>query len=199
MFIRPPNTCLQYLEGTTGRIETFNYQNAGENHLANQKFVPPQRSKLCMALNTIAAILKRTTAWWLYIRVSIPVCSYAVCIRAEEGFCCIQYMVCPDEAATVAPQPGFSISSMVDGTALTDDDCLTLDYISINDSCTYTSTIWANVCNTTKLVILLFSWDVSLTDLYCGRCPVQQLLRRISRHCHAGGKWSHLWYVEYYP
>ncbi len=38
---RPPNTCLQFLEGITGRIESFNFNNptaANQQHLADQKW-----------------------------------------------------------------------------------------------------------------------------------------------------------------
>lgn len=33
----PPDTCLQYHTGLMGRIETFNYQATGDNHLNNQQ------------------------------------------------------------------------------------------------------------------------------------------------------------------
>ena len=35
---KPPSGCLQYFTGTTGRIETFNFQNSGTpQHLHDQK------------------------------------------------------------------------------------------------------------------------------------------------------------------
>jgi len=84
----PPDTCLQYHTGLTGRITTFNYNAAGDNHLNNQV--------------------------------------YSVCIRPEAGFCCINYMVCAGEAM------GFSLDP-VKATDV-DDNCLTVDYISIPES-----------------------------------------------------------------
>ncbi|XP_059083097.1 uncharacterized protein LOC131880461 [Tigriopus californicus] len=35
---RPPEGCLQYHTGLTGRMETFNYQDDNDNHLANQEY-----------------------------------------------------------------------------------------------------------------------------------------------------------------
>ena len=34
---RPPDGCLQYAAGLTGRIETFNWANNGETHLPDQE------------------------------------------------------------------------------------------------------------------------------------------------------------------
>jgi len=39
-----PENCLQYLTAATGTFETFNYQNAGGNHLANQDYCTCIRS-----------------------------------------------------------------------------------------------------------------------------------------------------------
>merc|ERR1711997_805055 len=36
--VRPPEGCLQYHTGTTGTIKTFNFANADEVHLANQRY-----------------------------------------------------------------------------------------------------------------------------------------------------------------
>ena len=36
---RPPDCCLQYNTGLTGRITTFNYAATGDNHLASQRLV----------------------------------------------------------------------------------------------------------------------------------------------------------------
>ncbi len=33
----PPETCLQYMTGLTGRIETFNFRSTTDNHLNNQE------------------------------------------------------------------------------------------------------------------------------------------------------------------
>ncbi len=82
-FSRPPNTCLQYQTGLTGRIETFNFANTNENHLNNQKYVRKAKMSCWKDKNkgtTICCVLH-----FLY--------SYAVCIRAESGFCCVQYQV----------------------------------------------------------------------------------------------------------
>ncbi len=35
---RPPNGCLQYHTGLTGRITTFNFTPAASNHLNNQEY-----------------------------------------------------------------------------------------------------------------------------------------------------------------
>jgi len=56
---RPDSGCLQYHQGLTGRIETFNFANsATQSHLASQ--------------------------------------NYNICIRQEQGYCCVQYTVCSD-------------------------------------------------------------------------------------------------------
>jgi len=57
---RPDSGCLQYHQGLTGRIETFNFANtAVQSHLRNQ--------------------------------------NYNICIRQEQGYCCVQYSVCTDD------------------------------------------------------------------------------------------------------
>ncbi len=58
-----------------------------------------------------------------------------MCIRAEEGYCCIEYMVCPDQVDATAGnvQPGFSLDPTLT-TGATDDDCLTHDYVGIDMS-----------------------------------------------------------------
>jgi len=85
----PPDGCLQYQEGLTGRIETFNFASTTSTHLKDQ--------------------------------------SYAVCIRRESGYCCVQYQVCSDADS-------FNIDSVTaNKVAKVDTDC-TLDYITIETS-----------------------------------------------------------------
>merc|ERR1712050_19921 len=88
----PPDGCLQYQEGLTGRLETFNFASTTSSHLLSQ--------------------------------------SYAVCIRREAGYCCVQYQVCADDNS-------FNIDSTVTGgdfgKAKVDIEC-TLDYITIETS-----------------------------------------------------------------
>ena len=49
---------------------------------------------------------------------------YTVCIRQEDGYCCVQFMPCADEAPG-----GFELDGGTMGNA--DDDCQGLDYIGI--------------------------------------------------------------------
>jgi len=103
----PPDGCLQYQEGLTGRIETFNFPDTTSGHLADQ--------------------------------------SYAVCIRREAGYCCVQYQVCADPNS-------FTIDSLVANVmAKVDTDC-TEDYIGIETSTTG--------CQ---------SGGATFTSKYCGR------------------------------
>ena len=58
---------------------------------------------------------------------------YSVCIRPEEGFCCVEYQVCPDEAM------GFTFDTLAANTnSKQDDACITstnsADYITIAES-----------------------------------------------------------------
>ncbi len=52
-----------------------------------------------------------------------------MCVRPEDGTCCIQYMVCPDQAASLA----WSINPEPATMAMTNDMC-TLDYVGIDAS-----------------------------------------------------------------
>jgi hypothetical protein len=48
---RPPDTCLQYLTGLTGRITTFNYASTTDNHLNNQVYsvcIRPEAGFCCI-------------------------------------------------------------------------------------------------------------------------------------------------------
>lgn len=85
----PPDGCLQYQEGLTGRIETFNFPSTTSSHLADQ--------------------------------------SYAVCIRREAGYCCVQYQLCADPNS-------FAIDNLAaNQVGKVDTDC-TKDYIGIETS-----------------------------------------------------------------
>jgi len=54
---------------------------------------------------------------------------YSICIRAEEGFCCVQYQVC--QGVMMA----FSLSPKVADTMATiDSNCLTTDFVTISQS-----------------------------------------------------------------
>jgi len=55
---------------------------------------------------------------------------YSICIRAEEGFCCVQYQVCSD-----VTDP-FSLAPKVEGESKSniDSNCNTLDFIIISQS-----------------------------------------------------------------
>jgi len=107
----PPDGCLQYHVGTTGRIKTFNFDEstaASYQHLASQQ--------------------------------------YSVCIRQEQGHCCVSYVLCQDETKA------WSIDLTADGTPTgkTGDDC-TGDYIGISgasDVCTPQSgrTLTSRIC-----------------------------------------------------
>ncbi len=56
---------------------------------------------------------------------------YSICIRQAEGFCCIQYTVCPDVATQgINAQNGMTIGANAIAMALSDDEC-TEDYIGI--------------------------------------------------------------------
>ena len=50
---------------------------------------------------------------------------YSICIRAEAGFCCVQYTVCQD-----VDNP-FSLDTTMT-MAMVDDACLTVDYVGIS-------------------------------------------------------------------
>lgn len=50
---------------------------------------------------------------------------YAICIRQELGYCCVEYTVCPDDDAL-----GFTLG-VVDVMAKLEMDCATLDYVGI--------------------------------------------------------------------
>eukprot|EP00095_Tigriopus_kingsejongensis_P012199 maker-scaffold1149_size94623-snap-gene-0.17 protein:Tk12199 transcript:maker-scaffold1149_size94623-snap-gene-0.17-mRNA-1 annotation:"hypothetical protein EAG_02482" len=50
---------------------------------------------------------------------------YSICIRQEEGMCCIEYQACSDDNS-------FSINGMATDAAIQDTNCLTLDYIGID-------------------------------------------------------------------
>ncbi len=56
--------------------------------------------------------------------------SYEICIRPEAGFCCVQYSVCADQAAANAMSLDPALT-----TAMTDNACLTVDHVSIPESC----------------------------------------------------------------
>jgi len=84
----PPDGCLQWHTGLTGRFTTFNFLDTADNHLPNQ--------------------------------------DYSVCIRQEEGFCCVQYTVCADAMS-------WTLDTVIAGVAETDSRCET-DYIAIPGS-----------------------------------------------------------------
>jgi hypothetical protein len=56
-----------------------------------------------------------------------------VCIRQEEGFCCVQFQVCADQSTPTAginANPGFSLDETNAG-VMYDSICNTFDYIAI--------------------------------------------------------------------
>lgn len=88
--LRPPSGCLQYLIGSKGTLETFNF--AGNNgHLINQ--------------------------------------NYGICIRQEQGFCCVQYYTCDVDNSFSLDTNG----NLIAGMSLVDTQC-SKDYINIEGS-----------------------------------------------------------------
>ncbi len=67
---------------------------------------------------------------------------YSICIRQEEGMCCVQYMICPDQldpiTATTNITTGWSFDTVNQGKAKQDGGCdsttNSIDYISISES-----------------------------------------------------------------
>ena len=51
---------------------------------------------------------------------------YSVCIRQEEGYCCVQYMLCSEN-----PNRSFGIDNNAAGAALALQDACSQDYIGI--------------------------------------------------------------------
>ncbi len=67
-------------------------------------------------------------------------CRYSICVRQEDGFCCVEYQVCPDQRGTLPGglPSGFSFdgtqaNSRVDTNCRKADN--SLDFISIPASC----------------------------------------------------------------
>ena len=69
------------------------------------------------------AILKRLTESPNLVNKSWHLYSYSVCIRKQEGFCCVQYQACADQANS------FTLDTL--NTAQSNDELCTDDYISI--------------------------------------------------------------------
>ena len=91
------------------------------------------------------------------LKLSFP-SRYSQCIRAEEGYCCIQYQVCSDFPQTViagiAYSPGFSLdTSLGAGPMAKQDTECSLDYVIISDS--------QNMCTQGTN-------NLATTDRYCG-------------------------------
>ena len=78
--------------------------------------------------NHVVDWANQTLFLWVFIILISSIHSYNVCIRPEDGFCCIQYQVCSDTGS-------FSLSSIqkpdaADAKALAESSC-TSDYIDI--------------------------------------------------------------------
>ena len=85
---------------------------------------------------------------WIRIMNSCQIFRYSVCIRQEQGFCCVQYQVCPDIAVNMG---AFALGAAAAG-AQTDNAC-NEDYLGITGS--------ANSC-------IQQANNAMLTDRYCG-------------------------------
>ncbi len=67
----------------------------------------------------------------LVLLTKILLLSYAVCIRPEQGFCCVMYSLCPDQPEADA----FSLDNEATAAdVMNDDNCLTFDHITIPES-----------------------------------------------------------------
>ena len=87
MYFSPDNGCLQYHTGITGRFETFNYPATSESHLPSQQLV-------------VIFFVTFLRIWMKHYIITPAECGivhvyfrYSVCIRQEEGYCCVQYVV----------------------------------------------------------------------------------------------------------
>merc|ERR1712110_1057886 len=101
---KQPEGCLQYHTATSGRFETFNWP----------------------ATNNAADATGATSRGHLANQ------DYSVCIRQNEGFCCVQYQVCSD-ASTADAMSIFRPMGDDGAAALVDSSC-DRDYIGIAGS-----------------------------------------------------------------
>ncbi len=90
---RPPEGCMQYHTGLTGRITTFNFDQAtstSQQHLRTQE--------------------------------------YSICIRPEEGYCCVQYTPCTDERSWTIDLNNAAVANLATET----NTLCTEDYVGIS-------------------------------------------------------------------
>merc|ERR1711981_1340771 len=83
--VRPPEGCFQWHTGTTGTIRTFNFANADQGHLANQRYSVCIRYSVCTDANSFtlwldaigAAVDAGCTADYLLIEGASEICNSA--------------------------------------------------------------------------------------------------------------------------
>eukprot|EP00094_Tigriopus_californicus_P014304 TCALIF_13869-PA protein Name:"Protein of unknown function" AED:0.27 eAED:0.27 QI:11/0.5/0.2/0.6/0.75/0.6/5/0/193 len=91
--------------------------------------------------------------------------NYAICIRQELGYCCVEYSVCPDVEDT-----GFTLGVNDEGMAYQDNDCASFDFIGIEGSsstCQQSgnqATLWSRYCGDKLNVITMGIVHVPICD-----------------------------------